>query len=90
MITRPSARASCCGRSLERKSTSNFFIVFGGNLINAVLLMRWANYRKAKAHCGFDINHGIPNKIFLTEEQIATVYKPRWTIDYFLNGGKNT
>ncbi len=33
--------------------------------------MHWANYRKgskkAKAHCGFDINHGIPNKIFLTE-----------------------
>ncbi len=42
-----------------------------GSLINAVLSMHWANYRKgskkAKAHCGFDINHGIPNKIFLTE-----------------------
>ena len=33
--------------------------------------MYWADYRKgskkAKAHCGFDINHGIPNKIFLTD-----------------------
>nr|WP_319491233.1 IS4 family transposase [uncultured Desulfobacter sp.] len=42
-----------------------------GSLINAVLSMHWANYRKgskkAKMHCGFDINHGIPNKIFLTE-----------------------
>jgi IS4 transposase len=41
-----------------------------GSLIDAVLSMHWADYRKsakkAKAHCGFDINHGIPNKIFLT------------------------
>jgi hypothetical protein len=33
--------------------------------------MYWADYRKgskkAKAHCGFDINHGIPSKIFLTD-----------------------
>jgi hypothetical protein len=42
-----------------------------GRLIDAVLSMYWADYRKgskkAKAHCGFDINHGIPNKIFLTD-----------------------
>jgi len=42
-----------------------------GSLIDAVLSMHWADYRKnskkAKAHCGFDINHGIPNKIFLTD-----------------------
>ena len=42
-----------------------------GSLINAVLSMYWADYRKgakkAKAHFGFDINHGIPNKIFLTD-----------------------
>jgi len=40
-------------------------------LIDAVLSMHWADYRKkskkAKAHCGFDINHGVPIKIFLTE-----------------------
>ncbi len=42
-----------------------------GSLIDAVLSMHWADYRKgskkAKAHCGFDINHGIPTKIFLTD-----------------------
>ena len=42
-----------------------------GSLIDAVLSMYWADYRngakKAKAHCGFDINRGIPNKIFLTD-----------------------
>ncbi len=42
-----------------------------GSLIDAVLSMHWADYRKgakkAKAHCGFDINHGIPSKIFLTD-----------------------
>jgi len=42
-----------------------------GSLIDAVLSMYWADYRKGakktKAHCGFDINHGIPNKIFLTD-----------------------
>ncbi|TYT73723.1 IS4 family transposase [Desulfobotulus mexicanus] len=42
-----------------------------GSLIDAVLSMFWADYRKsskkAKAHCGFDINRGIPNKIFLTD-----------------------
>ena len=42
-----------------------------GSLIGAVLSMYWADYRKgskkAKAHCGFNINSGIPNKVFLTE-----------------------
>ena len=42
-----------------------------GSLIDAVLSMHWADYRKgskkAIAHCGFDINHGIPTKIFLTD-----------------------
>lgn len=46
-------------------------ISIDGSLINAVLSMHWADYRKgskkAKVHCGFDINYGIPNKIFLTE-----------------------
>jgi len=41
-----------------------------GSLINAVLSMHWADYRKnskkAKAHLGFNINQGIPTKIFLT------------------------
>jgi hypothetical protein len=33
--------------------------------------MQWADYRKgakkAKVHLGFDINHGIPGKVFLTD-----------------------
>jgi hypothetical protein len=45
--------------------------VIDGSLINATLSMYWADYRKgakkAKAHLGFDINHGIPRKIFLTD-----------------------
>jgi len=42
-----------------------------GSLIDATLSMYWADYRdgakKAKAHLGFDLNHAIPRKIFLTE-----------------------
>jgi len=42
-----------------------------GSLIDAVLSMYWADYRdgskKAKTHLGFDINHSIPSKIFLTD-----------------------
>jgi hypothetical protein len=41
-----------------------------GSLIDAVLSMEWADYRsgvkKAKAHIGFDINRGIPRKIYLS------------------------
>ncbi|MFH1154760.1 MAG: IS4 family transposase [Pseudomonadota bacterium] len=42
-----------------------------GSLINAVLSMYWADYRKgskkAKGHFGFDINRNIPVKIYLTD-----------------------
>jgi hypothetical protein len=42
-----------------------------GTLIDSVLSMYWADYRKgtkkAKGHFGFNINSGIPTKIFLTE-----------------------
>jgi hypothetical protein len=42
-----------------------------GSLVQAVLSMYWADYRhgskKAKVHVGFDINRGIPSKIFLTD-----------------------
>ena len=45
-------------------------ISIDGSLIDACLSMQWADYRKgakkAKAHLGFDLNHGIPRKIFLT------------------------
>ncbi len=46
-------------------------VAIDGSLIDAVLSMHWADYRKgskkAKAHIGFDINRGIPKKIFLTD-----------------------
>lgn len=42
-----------------------------GRLIEATLSMRWAEYsstqRKAKAHLGFDLNHGLPRHLALTE-----------------------
>jgi len=46
-------------------------ISIDGSLIDAVLSMYWADYakghKKAKGHFGFDINHGIPSKVFLTD-----------------------
>ena len=46
-------------------------VAIDGSLIDAVLSMDWADYRggskKAKTHIGFDINRGIPRKIFLTD-----------------------
>jgi IS4 transposase len=42
-----------------------------GSLVSATLSMEWADYRKgskkAKAHVGFDLNRGIPRKIYLTD-----------------------
>jgi hypothetical protein len=46
-------------------------VAIDGSLIDSVMSMEWADYRtgskKAKAHIGFDINRGIPRKIFLTD-----------------------
>jgi len=46
-------------------------VAIDGSLIDSVLSMYWADYRegskKAKVHVGFDINRGIPKKIFLTD-----------------------
>ena len=46
-------------------------VAIDGSLINAVLSMSWADYRKgskkAKLHLGFDINRSIPRKLFLTD-----------------------
>ena len=45
--------------------------IIDGSLIDAVLSMYWADYRdgakKAKVHIGFDLNRGIPKKLFLTD-----------------------
>jgi hypothetical protein len=46
-------------------------VAIDGSLIDSVLSMEWADYRdgskKAKAHVGFDINRGIPRKIYLSD-----------------------
>jgi len=46
-------------------------VAIDGSLIEACLSMRWAEYsstkRKAKAHLGFDLNHGIPRQVVLTD-----------------------
>jgi hypothetical protein len=42
-----------------------------GSVIDGTLSMLWADYRKgskkAKVHVGFDLNHSIPRKVYLTE-----------------------
>ena len=46
-------------------------VAIDGSLIDSVLSMHWAEYRsnsrKAKLHLGFDLNQGVPHKLFLTE-----------------------
>jgi hypothetical protein len=46
-------------------------ISIDGSLIDACFSMQWADYRKgakkAKVHLGFDLNRGIPRKVFLTD-----------------------
>lgn len=45
-------------------------IAIDGSLIDVVLSMAWADYRKgankAKIHLGFDINHSVPGAFYLT------------------------
>ena len=59
-------------KALPRQYTNlGNLISIDGSLIDAVLSMYWADYRKgskkAKGHFGFNINQGIPAKVFLTE-----------------------
>lgn len=46
-------------------------VVLDGSLIDACLSMTWADYRsssrKAKMHLGFDLNRGLPRKMYLTD-----------------------
>jgi hypothetical protein len=58
-------------RILPRESSNlGDLVSIDGSLIDAVLSMTWADYRegakKAKVHVGFDLNHSIPSRIFLT------------------------
>lgn len=45
-------------------------VAIDGSLIDSVLSMAWADYRtgskKAKVHLGFDLNRGVPRKIYLS------------------------
>lgn len=63
-------------------------VAIDGSLIDAVLSMHWADYRegtkKAKAHIGFDVNHSIPKKIFLTDGKGAE----RPFVDQILESGQ--
>lgn len=58
-------------RVLPRESSNlGDLVSIDGSLIDAVLSMTWADYRegakKAKVHVGFDLNHSIPSRIFLS------------------------
>jgi len=59
--------------NISPKDHANFgdLIAIDGSLIDAVFSMHWADYRKgvkkAKVHLGFDLNRGIPRKIFLSD-----------------------
>ena len=50
-------------------------VLIDGPLVDNVLSMYWADYRKnskkPKVHIGFDLNRGIPKKIFLTDDKEA-------------------
>ena len=63
-------------------------VAIDGSLIDSVLSMEWADYRggtkKAKAHVGFDINRGIPRKIFLTDGKEGE----RSFVDKIINKGE--
>jgi hypothetical protein len=59
-------------RTLPKEYTDlGDLVSIDGSLVDAVLSMHWADYRdgskKAKVHIGFDLNHSIPSRIFLTE-----------------------
>jgi hypothetical protein len=61
-------------------------VAIDGSLIEASLTMTWADYRggvnKAKAHVGFNLNRGIPMKIYLADGKsderpyVSTILQP--------------
>lgn len=64
-------------------------IAIDGSLIDASLSMYWADYKtnskKAKGHFGFNINQGIPSKVYLTDGNgaerpfVSTILSPGQT-----------
>jgi len=65
-----SCTSKCCLYHQQHEELGNLTNI-DGSLIDAVLSMYWAAFRKgskkAKVHFGFDLNCGIPRKIFLTK-----------------------
>ena len=55
----------------KKYATLGDLIAIDGSLIDSVLSMTWADYRKgakkAKVHLGFNVNQAIPQKLFLTK-----------------------
>jgi hypothetical protein len=64
-------QADAVGRLPKEHADLGDLIGIDGSLIDACLSMQWADYRKdtrkAKVHLGFDLNRGIPRKIFLSD-----------------------
>ncbi|MBW2569677.1 MAG: hypothetical protein JRD93_12480 [Deltaproteobacteria bacterium] len=52
-------------------------VAFDGSLIDAVLSMTWADYRKgskkAKIHLGFDLNKQIPTKTIIKQKNLSVL-----------------
>lgn len=59
-----------CALLPKQYSELGDLVSIDGSLIDAVLSMDWADYRKkskkARLHLGFNVNQGIPQKLFLT------------------------
>ena len=60
-----------CSLLPKKYSQLGELVSIDGSLIDSVLSMAWADYRKgskkAKLHLGFNVNQGIPQKLFLTD-----------------------
>lgn len=60
-----------CSLLPKKHSKLGDLVSIDGSLIDSVLSMAWADYRKnskkARLHLGFNINQGIPQKLFLTD-----------------------
>lgn len=60
-----------CSLLPKKYSHLGELVSIDGSLIDSVLSMGWADYRKgskkAKLHLGFNVNQGIPQKLFLTD-----------------------
>jgi hypothetical protein len=60
-----------CSILPKKYSQLGDLVSIDGSLIDSVLSMAWADYRKetkkAKLHLGFNVNHAIPQKLFLTD-----------------------